>query len=68
MEFYDLIPNKENVYETFLDDKIGRNPNVFKFISLINRVETSCSISLDVSSRSIWKSIFVIKILIPAHP
>ena len=58
MEFYDLVPTNENVYQTFVDDKIGRNPKVFKFISLINRIESSCSISLDGSWGS-GKTIFV---------
>lgn len=58
MEFYDLTPTNENVYQTFVDDKIGRNPKVFKFISLINRIESSCSISLDGSWGS-GKTIFV---------
>lgn len=58
MEFYDLTPTNENVYQTFFDDKIGRNPKVFKFISLINRINSSCSISLDGSWGS-GKTIFV---------
>ena len=58
MEFYDLTPTNENVYQTFIDDKIGRNPKVFKFISLINRIDSSCSISLDGSWGS-GKTIFV---------
>ena len=58
MEFYDLVPTNENVYQTFVDDKIGRNPKVFKFISLINRIGSSCSISLDGSWGS-GKTIFV---------
>lgn len=58
MEFYDLTPTNENVYQTFIDDKIGRNPKVFKFISLINRINSSCSISLDGSWGS-GKTIFV---------
>lgn len=58
MNFYDLTPNNENIFQTFLEDKIGRNPKVFKFISLINRIDTSCSISLDGSWGS-GKTIFV---------
>ena len=58
MKFYDLAPANENIYQTFLEDKIGRNPKVFKFISLINRIESSCSISLDGSWGS-GKTIFV---------
>ena len=58
MEFYDLVPTNENVYQTFVDDKIGRNPKVFKFIALINKIETSCSLSLDGSWGS-GKTIFV---------
>jgi len=58
MKFYDLVPTNENVYQTFVDDKIGRNPKVFKFISLINRINSSCSISLDGSWGS-GKTIFV---------
>lgn len=58
MNFYDLAPTTENIYQTFLDDKIGRNPKVFKFISLINKIESSCSISLDGSWGS-GKTIFV---------
>jgi len=58
MEFYDLAPTNENIYQTFFEDKIGRNPKVFKFISLINRINSSCSISLDGSWGS-GKTIFV---------
>ena len=58
MKFYDLAPTNENVYQTFLGNTIERNPKVFKFISLINRIESSCSISLDGTWGS-GKTIFV---------
>nr|MBP3281230.1 hypothetical protein [Treponema sp.] len=58
MDFYDLEPTNENVYQTFFKDKICRNPKVFKFISLINKIESSCSISLD-GSWGTGKTIFV---------
>ena len=58
MDFYDISPTDKNVYETFVGNAVDRNAKVFKFISLINQIDISCSISLDGAWGS-GKTIFV---------
>ena len=47
MKTYDLKPTYENLYQTFLDDIIKRNQDVFRFVTALDALEDSCSIALD---------------------
>lgn len=47
MKTYDLKPTYENLYQTFLNDAIDRNNDVFKFVEILNSINDSCSIAID---------------------
>ena len=48
MNFYELKPTNENVSKTLVEDSSKRrNLAVVRFIQLLNKINTSCSISLD---------------------
>lgn len=47
MKSYDLKPTKENIVNTFLNDEINRNKDIFSFILALDTLEDSCSIALD---------------------
>ena len=47
MKFYDLQPTYGNLLETFLDDSLKRNADIFAFADILNNMDTSCSIALD---------------------
>lgn len=47
MKKLELYPNKENILNTFINDKIGRNTDLCYFISLIDSIEGAFSIALD---------------------
>ncbi len=52
MRSFELKPTYENIYKTFIEDKIGRNMDLFYFINILNSIEGNCSIALD----SCWGS------------
>lgn len=47
MKAYDLKPSPKNLTETYCTDAIGRNADLFRFISILDSIEDSCSIALD---------------------
>ena len=47
MNFYDLKPTNEKVFDTFYNNIVGRNAIVAKFVELLSSINTSCSIALD---------------------
>lgn len=47
MKKLELYPNKENILNTFLNDRIGRNNDLCYFISLLDSIEGAFSIALD---------------------
>lgn len=47
MKTYDLKPTYENLYQTFLEDTIKRNQDVFRFVTALDVLEDGCSIALD---------------------
>lgn len=47
MKAYDLKPTYENLYQTFLEDTIKRNQDVFRFVTALDSLDDSCSIALD---------------------
>ena len=47
MKKYDLKPSRENLLKTYKNDSIGRNADVFRFISILDAVEDAYSIALE---------------------
>ena len=47
MKAYDLQPTYENLLNTFTNDTIGRNSDVFHFIDILDNAEDNCSIALE---------------------
>ena len=43
----ELLPTKENLIKTFLEDSIGRNEDLFHFIRLLNSITTTYSLAVD---------------------
>lgn len=47
MKSYELQPTYDNLKETFLNDTIDRNKEIYYFVTLLNTLEENCSISLN---------------------
>ena len=47
MKAYDLQPTFENLYDTLLNDAIGRNTDILCFTEILNNITGSYSIALD---------------------
>ncbi|MGN1027978.1 MAG: P-loop NTPase fold protein [Faecousia sp.] len=47
MKIMDLSPTSKNVLETYENDLIGRNLDVFHFVNLLNSIDHSASIAID---------------------
>lgn len=47
MKKYSLKPTDENAINLLREDPIGRNINVFRFISLLNHIQESCTIAIN---------------------
>lgn len=47
MKKYSLQPTDENAINLLQKDPIGRNTNVFRFISLLSHIEESCTIAIN---------------------
>ena len=55
---YDLLPTRENILETFYQDSLDRNNDIYMFTDILNSLETGCSIAIDGSWGS-GKTFFV---------
>ncbi len=68
MKSYELKPTPENLLNTFLEDTISRDTDIFRFIDILNTIEDSCSIALD-GNWGCGKTFFVkqIKMIMDAH-
>lgn len=68
MKAYDLKPTYENLFKTFTEDTIGRNADVFRFASILDSIDDSCSIALDGKWGS-GKTFFIkqTKMVLDAH-
>jgi len=68
MKSYELQPTYENLLETYLNDTISRDTDVFRFIERLNSLNDSCSIALDGGWGS-GKTFFVkqTKMVLDAH-
>lgn len=58
MKMYDLLPTRENILETFYQDSLDRNNDIYMFTDILNSLETGCSIAIDGSWGS-GKTFFV---------
>ena len=47
MKTYELLPTNENLLNTFIQDSIGRNADIFSFIEMLNKLENGCAIALE---------------------
>ncbi len=68
MKLYELQPTYENLLNTYLNDTIARDIDVFRFIKILNSIDDSCSIALDGGWGS-GKTFFVkqAKMVLDAH-
>lgn len=48
MKVLDLLATEENIYTTLIDDAIGRNADVFSFVSLLNSLDSGNVIAINV--------------------
>ena len=60
MKMYDLLPTRENILETFYQDSLDRNNDIYMFTDILNSLETGCSIAIDGSWGS-GKTFFVMQ-------
>ena len=49
MKALDLLATEENIYTTFIDDAIGRDADVFSFVSFLNSLDSGTVIALNAS-------------------
>ena len=47
MKIVDLQPTAENILDTYSDDAIGRNEDVFHFVNMLNAVNRPFSVAVD---------------------
>jgi hypothetical protein len=68
MKSYELQPTHENLLNTYLNDTIARDMDMFHFIKILNSIDDSCSIALDGGWGS-GKTFFVkqSKMVLDAH-
>ena len=52
MKKHDIEPNDTNLVEQFCNDSIERNTDILQFVSLLNSIDDSCSISID----ALWEA------------
>ncbi len=68
MKSFELKPTPENLLNTFLEDTISRDTDIFRFIDILNSVDDCCSIALD-GNWECGKTFFVkqTKMIMDAH-
>lgn len=68
MKSYELKPTYENLLETYRNNTIDRNGDVFLFTEILNAVEDGCAIALDGNWGS-GKTFFIkqVKMVLDAH-
>jgi hypothetical protein len=68
MKSYELQPTYENLLNTYLNDTIARDMDVFRFVEILNSIDDSCSVALDGGWGS-GKTFFVkqSKMILDAH-
>lgn len=68
MKSFELKPTPENLLNTFLEDTISRDTDIFRFIDILNSVDDCCTIALD-GNWGCGKTFFVkqTKMIMDAH-
>ena len=68
MKSLDLTPTNENVYNSLINDSIGRGEFVRRFVKMLNAIEDNCTIALEGNWGS-GKTFFVkqVKMVLDAH-
>lgn len=68
MKSLDLTPTNENVYNSLINDSIGRGEFVRQFVKMLNAIEDNCTIALEGNWGS-GKTFFVkqVKMVLDAH-
>ena len=68
MKSLDLTPTNENVYNSWINDSIGRGEFVRQFVKMLNAIEDNCTIALEGNWGS-GKTFFVkqVKMVLDAH-
>ena len=68
MKSLDLTPTNENVYNSLINDSIGRGEFVRQFVKMLNAIEDNCTIALEGNWGS-GKTFFVkqVKMVLNAH-
>ena len=68
MKSYELKPTPENLLNTFLENTISRDTDIFRFIDILNSIEDCCSIALE-GNWGCGKTFFVkqTKMIMDAH-
>lgn len=46
MKTYEIKPTFENLLQTYVDNAIGRNDDVFRFTEILNSLDDSCAVAL----------------------
>lgn len=68
MKSLDLTPTNENVYNSLINDSIGRGEFVRQFVKMLNAIEDNCTIAIEGNWGS-GKTFFVkqVKMVLDAH-
>ena len=57
MKTYEILPTDKNLVQTLIDDTIGRDSDVFRFVNILNSIDCSYSVALD-GRWGKWKDFF----------
>ena len=44
MKTYEILPTDKNLVQTLIDDTIGRDSDVFRFVNILNSIDCSYSV------------------------
>lgn len=68
MKPYEIKPTYDNLLQTFINDTISRDNDIFRFVEILNSIDDCCSIALDGNWGS-GKTFFVkqVKLVLDAH-
>lgn len=47
MKALDMKPTSDNLFDALKEDTVGRNEDVFRFASILNKINGRCSIAVD---------------------
>ena len=53
MKSFELKPTEENLLSAYKNDQIGRNTDIHAFVDILNSLEDSCSIAIEVHGEAV---------------